>query len=91
MGGSELQLRQVENFEGVNEKEINICFTTIQQLHLDMTADRENAPTLEDFADKRIVFLSDEAHHMNVRSESRAVGAGTGGSDDRVGRTRWSG
>ena len=70
IGGRRVALRQVENFEGVNEEEINICFTTIQQLHLDMTADRENAPTLEDFADKRIVFLSDEAHHMNVKARA---------------------
>ena len=70
IGGRRVALRQVENFEGVNENAINICFTTIQQLHLDMTADRENAPTLEDFADKRIVFLSDEAHHMNVQTRA---------------------
>ena len=34
-----------------------------------MTTDRENAPTLEDFADKKIVLLSDEAHHMNTSTQ----------------------
>ena len=62
-------MTEVESFEGVNHNDINICFTTIQQLHLDMTTDRENAPTLEDFADKKIVLLSDEAHHMNTSTQ----------------------
>ncbi|MDE0635301.1 MAG: hypothetical protein OXI43_05530 [Candidatus Poribacteria bacterium] len=28
---------EVDNFDGVSENDINICFTTIQQLHTDMT------------------------------------------------------
>ena len=64
-------MKQAENFEGVNENDINICFTTIQQLHTDMTADKENALTLESFADKKIVLLSDEAHHMNASTQSQ--------------------
>ena len=35
--GKPIAVTQVENFEGVNENDINICFTTIQQLHTDMT------------------------------------------------------
>ena len=73
IGGKRVALRQVESFEGVNQRDINICFTTIQQLHLDMTTDRENAPTLEDFANKKIVLLSDEAHHMNVQTRARQL------------------
>ena len=56
----------VVNFEGVNEHDINICFTTIQKLHADLTIEKENALTYEDFKDKKIVLLADEAHHMNV-------------------------
>ena len=69
IGGRRIRLTEVESFEGVNHNDINICFTTIQQLHLDMTTDRENALTLEDFADKKIVLLSDEAHHMNTSTQ----------------------
>ena len=56
----------VPNFEGVNANDINICFTTIQQLHSDLNTQKENALTDEDFRDKKIVLLADEAHHFNV-------------------------
>ncbi len=62
---------QVENFDGVNENDINICFTTIQQLHTDMTSEKENALTYENFAEQQIVLLADEAHHMNVSTRSQ--------------------
>lgn len=69
--GKQVPVTQVDNFEGVNENDINICFTTIQQLHTDMTTEKENALTYENFADKEIVLLSDEAHHMNVRTRAQ--------------------
>jgi type III restriction enzyme len=61
----------VVNFEGVNENDINICFTTIQKLHSDLTTEKENALTYEDFRDKKIVLLADEAHHMNTRTKAQ--------------------
>ncbi len=61
----------VANFEGVNENDINICFTTIQKLHSDLTSAKENAVTYEDFKNKKIVLLSDEAHHMSTRTKSQ--------------------
>ena len=69
--GKRITLTEVENFSGVNENNINICFTTIQQLHSDMTTEKENALTYENFADNKIVLLADEAHHMNVSTQSR--------------------
>jgi len=60
----------VSNFEGINENDINICFTTIQKLHSDLTTEKENAITYEDFKDKQIVLLADEAHHINTRTKS---------------------
>ena len=62
---------QVDNFDGVNENDINICFTTIQQLHIDMNSEKENALTYENFAEQEIVLLADEAHHMNVSTKSK--------------------
>ncbi|MBN2061669.1 MAG: DEAD/DEAH box helicase family protein [Deltaproteobacteria bacterium] len=59
------------NFEGVNENEINICFTTIQKLHSDLTTEKENAVTYEDFKDKKIVLLADEAHHINNQTKAQ--------------------
>lgn len=61
----------VDNFEGVNQNDINICFTTIQKLHADLTNAKENALTYEDFQEKEIVLLADEAHHMNVSTKAQ--------------------
>ena len=69
--GKQVAVTQVDNFDGVNENDINVCFTTIQQLHTDMTTEKENALTYENFADKNIVLLSDEAHHINVSTKSQ--------------------
>ena len=69
--GQRVSVTQVDNFDGVSENDINICFTTIQQLHTDMTSERENALTYENFADQEIVLLADEAHHMNVSTRSQ--------------------
>ena len=69
--GKPVILAQVDNFNGVNENDINICFTTIQQLHTDMTSEKENALTYENFAEQPIVLLADEAHHMNVSTKSQ--------------------
>lgn len=62
----EIFIRDVENFEGVNDGNINILFTTIQSLHSRLWTPQENSITFEDFDDKGVVFLSDEAHHINT-------------------------
>ena len=69
--GKPVTVTQVDNFDGVNENDINICFTTIQQLHTDMTSEKENALTYENFAEQQIVLLADEAHHINVSTKSQ--------------------
>ena len=69
--GERAALTQVENFDGVNENNINICFTTIQQLHHDIETDRENTLTIENFTGKKIVLLSDEAHHISASTQSQ--------------------
>ena len=69
--GKPVTVAQVDNFNGVNENDINICFTTIQQLHTDMTSEKENALTYENFAEQQIVLLADEAHHINVSTKSQ--------------------
>ena len=60
----------VPNFEGVNDNDINICFTTIQRLHIDLNTQKENGLTYEDFKDKKIVLLADEAHHINTSTKA---------------------
>ena len=69
-GTSRVAVVPVPNFEGINKNDINICFTTIQQLHFDLTTQKENALTYEDFRDKKIVLLADEAHHINTSTKA---------------------
>jgi len=70
IGNRRVRVSPVENFEGVNPSDINICFTTIQKLHSDLTTEKENAITFEDFRKHRVVLIADEAHHINVKTKS---------------------
>lgn len=70
IGQRRVELTAVDNFEGANPAAINICFTTIQKLHSDLTTEKENALTFEDFRKHRVVLIADEAHHINVQTKS---------------------
>lgn len=64
--GERVPIKEVSNFQYADENAINICFTTTQGLHTDMWFAKENALSFDDFADKKIVLISDEAHHLNA-------------------------
>ncbi|MDD3117182.1 MAG: DEAD/DEAH box helicase family protein, partial [Victivallaceae bacterium] len=49
---------------------INLKFTTIQQLHIDLNNTKENSVTYEDFKDKKLVLIADEAHHLVAGTKS---------------------
>jgi type III restriction enzyme len=68
-----VSVNQVLNFEDSDPKGINICFTTIQKLHGDLINEKENSITFEDFKDRKIVLLSDEAHHMQAATRQQAL------------------
>lgn len=70
-GPKQIQIREVENFESVHPDDIHILFTTIQGLHSRLNTPRENSLTYEDFADKNIILISDEAHHINALTKSQ--------------------
>lgn len=70
-GDKEVVIREVSNFDEANEEDINIIFTTIQGLHSQLNLFRENSITFEDFKDKKIVLVSDEAHHINAWTRNR--------------------
>lgn len=69
-----ITIREVDNFESVNEEDINIHFSTIQGLHYRLNTPRENSVTFDDFADKKIVLISDEAHHVNALTKKKLTG-----------------
>lgn len=70
LGGEWVPVKEVKNFQNSDEDAINICFTTTQGLHADMWSAKENAMSMDDFCDKRVVLISDEAHHLNVDTRS---------------------
>jgi len=64
--GKKVLIKEVDNFEEADEQNINIKFTTIQQLHLDLNNTKENSVTYEDLKDKKIALIADEAHHISA-------------------------
>lgn len=71
IGNRRVRVSPVENFEGVNPNDINICFTTIQKLHSDLTTEKENAITFDDFRKHKVGLIADEAHHINVKTKAQ--------------------
>lgn len=69
----EVQIVEQDNFQHIIIDDINIVFTTIQGLHSNLTTPKENSLTFEDFEEKKIVLISDEAHHIN--SMTKKLGA----------------
>lgn len=72
LNGERVQIKEVSNFQNSDDDAINICFTTTQGLHSDMWTAKENALSDDDFANKKVVFISDEAHHLNVDTKTLA-------------------
>ncbi|NVK52540.1 MAG: DEAD/DEAH box helicase family protein [Flavobacteriaceae bacterium] len=68
--GKQVLIKEVDNFEEADNENININFTTIQQLHIDLNNTKENSVTYEDFKAKKIVLIADEAHHLSSGTKS---------------------
>lgn len=66
VNGEIVEIRQVESFRYSKKDAINIMFTTIQGLHLALNNVKEGTITLNDFTNKKIVLIADEAHHINA-------------------------
>ena len=71
LGGQEIKIKEVNNFEGVNDDDINIIFSTTALLHSRFNFARENILTYEDFADKKIVLIADEAHNLSAETNGK--------------------
>ncbi|MES2446166.1 MAG: DEAD/DEAH box helicase family protein [Bacteroidota bacterium] len=71
--GKEVYVKETETFESADDININIKFTTIQQLHIDLNNTKENSITYEDFIDKKTVLIADEAHHLNSATKSKGA------------------
>lgn len=64
--GEQIQVKDVIDFKYYDKDAINICFTSIQKLHMDLNIPEENSLDINDFADEKVVLISDEAHHINT-------------------------
>ena len=64
--GEKIKIKEVSNFQYSDDTAINICFTTTQGLHSDMWGVKENSLSVDDFANQKVVLISDEAHHLNA-------------------------
>ena len=68
--GKEVLIKEINNFEEADNQNINLKFTTIQQLHVDLNNTKENSLTYEDFKEKKLVLIADEAHHLVAGTKS---------------------
>jgi type III restriction enzyme len=66
INGVNILINEVQSFESTNDDDISILFSTIQGLHTRLNNPRENSITFDDFRDKKVVLISDEAHHINA-------------------------
>ena len=62
-----VDIRLVDNFQSVDDDCINLCLTTTQGLHCSLNNPKENGITYDDFAGRKIVLISDEAHHLSLK------------------------
>lgn len=66
-----VEINILQNLNESKENCINIYFNTIQGLFSLFTQERENSITLSDLKGKKLVFLADEAHHLNADTKSQ--------------------
>lgn len=71
LDGERIRINQVDNFQYAESDAINICFATTQSLHMDMWLTKENSMSFDDFDGRRVVLISDEAHHLNVDTKKK--------------------
>lgn len=65
------EIKSINNLNESHNNAINIYFSTIQGLFSLFTKAKENAITLEDLKDRKLVFLADEAHHLNTETKKK--------------------
>ncbi|GAA8061841.1 DEAD/DEAH box helicase family protein [Helicobacter pylori] len=65
------EIKSINNLNESNNGAINIYFSTIQGLFSLLTKVKENAITIEDLKDQKLVFLADEARHLNTETKKK--------------------
>ncbi|GAA8870262.1 DEAD/DEAH box helicase family protein [Helicobacter pylori] len=65
------EIKSINNLNESHNNAINIYFSTIQGLFSLFTRAKENAISIEDLKDQKLVFLADEAHHLNTETKKK--------------------
>ncbi|GAA9273514.1 DEAD/DEAH box helicase family protein [Helicobacter pylori] len=65
------EIKSINNLNESQTSAINIYFSTIQSLFSLFTKAKENAISIEDLKDQKLVFLADEAHHLNTETKKK--------------------
>ncbi|MFA7091661.1 MAG: DEAD/DEAH box helicase family protein [Arcobacteraceae bacterium] len=73
INNKEITINEITDTFDISKKDgINILFTTINKLHGDLeTTIKENSITYNDFENRKIVLIADEAHHLNTNTKSQ--------------------
>lgn len=67
----QVHINAIESLAECKESCINIYFDTVQGLYSLFSVARENAIILDDLKAHKIVFLADEAHHLNANTKKQ--------------------
>ncbi len=65
------EIKSINHLSESQASAINIYFSTIQGLFSLLTKAKENAISIEDLKDQKLVFLADEAHHLNTETKKK--------------------
>ncbi len=68
INGKRIKIKSVRQFSDTDD--VQILFSTVQKLHSDLNAVKENSISYEDFG-SGVVIISDEAHHLNVDTKNK--------------------
>ena len=83
--GNNIKIKKVANFSSnILDDDIEIFFTTTQKLHQDLSETKENGITYRDFEDNKVVFISDESHHINSLTKKLT-------KDEETAKNSWEG
>lgn len=67
--GQRVEVKRIDSLKNTSSRGINLMFSTINQIHKDLTTLKEDGLTLKDFQRQPLILLSDESHHFNASTK----------------------
>lgn len=67
--GNRVAIQVVNSFRTSETNDIQLMFSTINQLHIDLNTLKETGISLRMFEKNKVVLLSDESHHFNASTK----------------------